>query len=133
MKELRASLRSRSERRRSGEDREATLRSRSERRRSGEDREATLRSRTERRRSGSEAAARLEESIWLCPIEDRCRIDSARQGMLEELSLGSYLLLVDFTARLFREGKAAVSREVAEIFGRASIRLSLGSKALVTN
>ena len=36
---------------------------------------------------------------------------------------GSYLLLVDYTGRLFREGKAAISREVAEIFER------LGSSA----
>jgi hypothetical protein len=39
------------------------------------------------------------------------------------LRLGSYLRLVDYTARLFREGKAAISREVAEIFDR------LGSSA----
>ena len=28
----------------------------------------------------------------------------------EPLSLGSYLLLVDYTGRLFREGKATISR-----------------------
>ena len=38
--------------------------------------------------------------------------------MLEGFSLGSYLLLVDYTGRLFRRGKAALSREVAEIFER---------------
>jgi hypothetical protein len=43
--------------------------------------------------------------------------------MLEGFSLGSYLLLVDYTGRLFREGKAVISREVAEIFER------LGSSA----
>ena len=43
--------------------------------------------------------------------------------MLEGFPLGSYLLLVDYTGRLFREGKAAISREVAEIFHR------LGSSA----
>ena len=68
--------------------------------------------------AGSEAAAGLEESIWLCPIEDRRALDSPREGMLEGFSLGSYLLLVDYTGRLFREGKAAISREVAEIFER---------------
>ena len=36
--------------------------------------------------------------------------------MLEGFSLGSYLLLVDYTWRLFRKGRAAPSREVAEIF-----------------
>jgi hypothetical protein len=43
--------------------------------------------------------------------------------MVEGFSLGSYLLLVDYTARLFREGKARLSREVAAILDR------LGSSA----
>jgi hypothetical protein len=68
--------------------------------------------------AGSEAAAGLEESHWLCPVEDRRRLDSRREGMIEGFSLGSYLLLVDFTGRLFRKGKAAISREVAEILER---------------
>ena len=38
--------------------------------------------------------------------------------MLEGFSLGNYLLLVDYTGRLFREGKAAISGEVAEIMQR---------------
>jgi len=54
----------------------------------------------------------------LCPIENRRRLDSSREGMLEGFSLGNYLLLVDYTGRLFREGKAALSREVAEILER---------------
>jgi len=65
--------------------------------------------------AGSKASAGLEESQWLCPIEDRRRIDSTREGMLEGFSLGSYLLLVDYSGRLFREGKATISREVADI------------------
>jgi hypothetical protein len=68
--------------------------------------------------AGSKAAAGLEESHWLCPVEDRRRFDSTREGMLEGFSLGSYLLLVDHSGRLFREGKAMISREVAEIFER---------------
>jgi hypothetical protein len=68
--------------------------------------------------AGRKASAGLEESHWLCPIEDRRRLDSAREGMLEGFSLGSYLLLVDYSARLFREGKARISREAAEIFER---------------
>ncbi len=64
-----------------------------------------------------------KESLWLCPIEDRRALDSPREGMLEGFSLGSYLLLVDYTGRLFREGKAVISRQVAEIFER------LGSSA----
>ena len=68
--------------------------------------------------AGSKASAGLEELHWLCPIEDRRRIDSSREGMLEGFSLGSYLMLVDYTGRLFREGKAMISREVAAIFER---------------
>jgi len=56
--------------------------------------------------AGSAGASGLEEGHWLCPIEDRRRLDSTREGMLEGFSLGNYLLLVDFTARLYREGKA---------------------------
>jgi hypothetical protein len=68
--------------------------------------------------AGSRAAAGLEESLWLCPIEDRRRLDSAREGMLEGFPLGSYLLLVDYTGRLFRTGKATISVELAGIFDR---------------
>jgi REP element-mobilizing transposase RayT len=68
--------------------------------------------------AGSYASGGLEEALWLCPIEDRRRLDSSREGMLEGFSLGSYLLLVDYTGRLFRDGKAAISREVAGIFQR---------------
>jgi hypothetical protein len=68
--------------------------------------------------AGSTASVGLEESIWLCPIEDRRRLDSFREGMLEGLSLGSYLLLVDYTGRMFREGKAAISAELAGILER---------------
>ena len=75
--------------------------------------------------AGSRAAQRpaLEDSLWLCPIEDRRRLDSSREGMLEGFSLGSYLLLVDYTGRLFRTGKATISAELAGIFDR------LGSSA----
>jgi hypothetical protein len=38
--------------------------------------------------------------------------------MVEGFSLGNDLLLVDFTARLYRDGKATVSRDVAEILDR---------------
>jgi hypothetical protein len=68
--------------------------------------------------AGSMASVGLEESIWLCPIEDRRLLDSSREGMFEGFSLGSYLLLVDYTGRLFRDGKAAISAEIAGIFER---------------
>ena len=38
--------------------------------------------------------------------------------MLEGLSLRSYLLLVDYTGRLFRDGKAVISAEIAGILER---------------
>jgi hypothetical protein len=33
--------------------------------------------------AGSMAAARMEESLWLCPINDCRRLDSSREGMVE--------------------------------------------------
>ena len=63
-------------------------------------------------------AAGLEEAHWLCPIEDRRRVDSPREGMLEGFTLGSYLLLVEYTGRLFRHGKASISRELRAVFAR---------------
>ena len=73
--------------------------------------------------AGSKASAGLEESIWLCPIEDRSEVDSSRVGMLHGFALGSYLALVDYTGRLFRDGKAVISAELAGILER------LGSSA----
>src|SRR5208283_1235889 len=72
---------------------------------------------------GSTVAAGLEEGLWLCPVEDRRRQDSSREGMLEGFSLGNYVLLVEYTRRLFREGKAVISGELAGVFER------LGSNA----
>lgn len=68
--------------------------------------------------AGSAASAGLEESLWLCPIEDRRLLGSPREGMLEGFSLGSYLLLVDYTGRLVRDGKAAIAEGAAEILQR---------------
>jgi hypothetical protein len=50
--------------------------------------------------------------------KDRRELDSPREGMIPGFSLGSYLKLVDYTGRLFREGKASISAELAEIFER---------------
>jgi hypothetical protein len=68
--------------------------------------------------AGSRAAAGVEESLWLCPIEDRRELDSRREGMISGFSLGSYIKLADYTARLLREGKASISAELAGIFER---------------
>jgi hypothetical protein len=59
-----------------------------------------------------------EQTHWLCPLEDRRQQGAVREGMLEGLSLPKYLLLVDHTARLFREGKAQLDSAVAPIFDR---------------
>jgi hypothetical protein len=71
---------------------------------------------------GSVAAQRvsggLEDAHWLCPIEDRQRLDSPREGMVESFTLGNDLLLVDDTGRLLRQGKATLSRDLAGNFER---------------
>ena len=38
--------------------------------------------------------------------------------MLQGFSLGNYLLLVDYTGRLFREGKSVISAELTAILTR---------------
>jgi hypothetical protein len=68
--------------------------------------------------AGSRASAGLEESLWLCPIEDRRGLDSSREGMLQGFSLGKYVKLVEYTGRFFRQGKASISAELAGIFAR---------------
>ena len=68
--------------------------------------------------AGSRAAGGIEEALWLCPIEDRQRFDSAREGMFEGLSVGTYFLLVDRTGRLLRQGKTSISTELAGILER---------------
>ncbi len=81
-------------------------------------RTSDLKAAEQRSVAGSTASAGLEEAIWLCPVEDRRKLDSSREGMVEGLPLGSYLLLVDYTGSLFREGKSAISAELAGILAR---------------
>ncbi len=64
------------------------------------------------------AAAGMDDSHWLCPMGDERGRGGARVGVLEGLSLGIYLQLVDWTSRLVRKGKARVGSEVASIFDR---------------
>jgi REP element-mobilizing transposase RayT len=68
--------------------------------------------------AGSRAAGGMEQDLWLCPMEDRRRLGARREGMLEGFSLGTYLLLIDYTSRLCRQGKARVSVQVASILDR---------------
>jgi REP element-mobilizing transposase RayT len=73
--------------------------------------------------AASHAAGNLEQDHWLIPFEDRrghlnTSSTSNREGMLDTFSLGSYLLLVDYTGRLFRTGKARMNSAVKEVFDR---------------
>ena len=68
--------------------------------------------------TGSRAAKKLEETLWLVPIEDRRRFDSHREGMLETFTLGNYLGLVEYTGRLLRDRKATITVEVTDILER---------------
>ena len=72
--------------------------------------EATAAARTE--------LGKLEETHWLCPIQDRRSEGSERGGLSERVSLASYLKLVDYTSRLLRPGKARVDPEVESILER---------------
>ncbi len=75
---------------------------------------------------GSRAAGNIEQDHWLCPVEDRRALHAnskdesltPREGMLEGYSLASYFLLIDYTSRLYRKGKAIVSQELDGIFDR---------------
>jgi REP element-mobilizing transposase RayT len=73
-------------------------------------------------REGRVAAAKRSEGRdsghWLCPLGDARGRGAERAGLLDGLSLGSYLQLVDWTSRLVRRGKARVSAEVASILDR---------------
>jgi len=64
------------------------------------------------------ALGKLEDDHWLCPIQDRRTQGSKRSGMVERLSLASYLMLVDYTSRLFRPGKTRVKAQEKKIFER---------------
>jgi REP element-mobilizing transposase RayT len=68
--------------------------------------------------TAAKVAAGLDADHWLCPLGDDRGRGATRVGVLEGLSLGSYLQLVDWTSRLVREGKARVSEQVASILDR---------------
>ena len=68
--------------------------------------------------AGSKASSKLELDLWLIPIEDRRGQGEARDGMLDGFSLGSYLMLVEYTGRLLRTGKAKIGSELSDVFAR---------------
>jgi len=64
-----------------------------------------------------------DESFWLAPLEDRQERGGQRAGISHQANLASYLRLLDWSARLFRPGKARIPAEVSGILDR------LGSSA----
>ena len=76
-------------------------------------------------------AGDVEQSHWLCPIEDRRQQGAPREGMLTGFTLTRYLLLVDHTARLFREGKASLDADVAPIFDRLAMTVDSWQNSLM--
>jgi len=89
-------------------------------------------------RYGSVAATNvadsLERDLWLVPIEDRRKQGALREGMRDGFTLGQYLMLVHYTSRLVRDGKASVTAEVESIFSRlGSSAKSWGARMLKLN
>jgi hypothetical protein len=80
--------------------------------------------------AGRHACGDLDQGHWLCPMDDRRQLGAPRAGILEGFSLGSYLLLVDYTARIVREGKARLQSSVAEIFERLGTSAEVWSDRL---
>ncbi|MCY3011209.1 MAG: hypothetical protein NTY42_15490 [Planctomycetota bacterium] len=72
----------------------------------------------------------VEDSLWLVPIEDRQRHGSSRKGFAEGFTLGQYLLLVDYTSRVVRKGKAALSSELVSIFERLQSSAEIWSQRI---
>ena len=74
------------------------------------------------------SARRIDIKHWLVPLVDQrkessikktsCDESGCRAGMFESISLGSYIAIVEYTGRLFRNGKARISSMVADVFER---------------
>ena len=58
-----------------------------------------------KKKTGARSSAGVEDSLWLCPIEDRSQVQASREGMFKELALQDYLLLVDYSAHLDRQAE----------------------------
>ena len=73
-------------------------------------------------RNGSVRAQKVSEGVeedhWLIPIEDRRRHGAKRAGIKEGFTLGQYLMLVDCSSRMVREGKSHVPIEMTSMFDR---------------
>lgn len=74
------------------------------------------------------SAKQLDVNHWLIPmVEQRkeatlqktsCDAKGRRAGMFDSISLGSYIAIVEYTGRLFRNGKARISAAAADVFER---------------
>jgi REP element-mobilizing transposase RayT len=85
-------------------------------------------------RSQAEQLGTIEQIHWLCPMDDRRRQGSQRPGLLEGYSLRSYLLLVDWTARLYLTAIATPLKRENLLQARRHQPLPLGnSKAPTTS
>jgi hypothetical protein len=69
-------------------------------------------------KTGSKSSAHAEDSLWLCPIEDRSHVKGSREGMFKDLLLQDYLILIDYSANLGRGRKASASSPAVEILAR---------------
>jgi hypothetical protein len=76
-----------------------------------------------RKRAALDKAARREDSLWLCPIEDRRAFGSLREGMLENFAFENYRLLAQYSGELCCTGNAPTSTQLTATFDR------LGSSA----
>lgn len=80
--------------------------------------------------TASRSMGNVEQSHWLIPIEDRrpytrSKTTTNREGMLEKFTLGNYLLLVEYTGRLFRKGKVRIGAGIKQVFERLESSLEL--------
>jgi hypothetical protein len=75
-------------------------------------------------------AGDVEQDHWLCPLDDRRQQGAGREGMLPGFSLPKYLLLVNHSATLFREGKARLTSDVAPIFERLGTTTEIWEQSL---
>jgi hypothetical protein len=64
------------------------------------------------------AARKLEEGIWLCPIEDDGPNEFHPPGLHEGFTIVHYLRLIDATSRLVRDGKRSLDSRMPSLFDR---------------
>ncbi len=64
------------------------------------------------------AARRLEQDLWLCPIEDNGVCRGPRHGLYEGFTIVHYLRLIDATSRRFRVGKQSADESLPPLLDR---------------